>query len=56
MACVVGASAPLHTTAVGKSYVAALPEAQHEGLIESLDFVPVTERSITSADDFRAEI
>ena len=56
MTCVIGASAPLHTTAVGKSYMAALPDDQRDRLIEDLKLVSVTEHSITSADDLRAQI
>lgn len=56
MACVVGASVPVHTTAVGKCYVAALPDDQREALIKTLKFTRVTDRSITTADDFRRQI
>jgi len=56
MTCVVGASAPLHTTAVGKSYLAALPDSERERIIEGLDFVAVTDHSITTAEAFRAQI
>jgi IclR family KDG regulon transcriptional repressor len=56
MACVVGASVPLHTTAVGKSYVAALPDDRREALIHALKFARITDRSITSAEDFRTQI
>jgi IclR family KDG regulon transcriptional repressor len=56
MACIVGASVPLHTTAVGKSYVAALPDDRREALIRAMKFVRVTGRSIASADHFRTQI
>jgi DNA-binding IclR family transcriptional regulator len=56
MACIIGASVPLHTTAVGKSFVAALPDDRREILIRKMKFARVTQSSITSASAFRAQI
>ncbi|WP_443197973.1 IclR family transcriptional regulator [Pseudarthrobacter sp. CCNWLW247] len=46
----------LHTTAVGKALVAFAEDAERERLLEELDLEPLTERSITDRDVFRAEI
>jgi DNA-binding IclR family transcriptional regulator len=46
----------LHTTAVGKALVAFAEDSERERLLEELDLEPLTERSITDRDAFRAEI
>jgi DNA-binding IclR family transcriptional regulator len=46
----------LHTTAVGKALVAFAEDSERERLLEELDLEPLTERSITDRDVFRAEI
>jgi DNA-binding IclR family transcriptional regulator len=42
----VGQSMPLYSTALGKAILAALPEAESEGLAWQMEFVPRTERTI----------
>jgi DNA-binding IclR family transcriptional regulator len=46
----------LHTTAVGKALVAFAEDSERERLLEELKLDPLTERSITDRDAFRAEI
>lgn len=46
----------LHTTAVGKALVAFAEDSERERLLEELELVPLTDRSITDRDAFRAEI
>jgi DNA-binding IclR family transcriptional regulator len=46
----------LHTTAVGKALVAFAEDSERERLLEELELDPLTERSITDRDAFRAEI
>jgi DNA-binding IclR family transcriptional regulator len=46
----------LHTTAVGKALVAFAEDSERERLLEELELEPLTERSITDRDAFRAEI
>ena len=46
----------LHTTAVGKALVAFAEDSERQRLLEELDLEPLTERSITDRDVFRAEI
>ena len=52
----VGQTMPLHTTALGKAILAALPEADREALYLQMDFAPRTARTIRSVEQFRAEI
>lgn len=52
----VGLSAPLHATAVGKVLVADLPESERERVAAGLDYVPLTESTITSAGEYLAEL
>jgi DNA-binding IclR family transcriptional regulator len=46
----------LSATAVGKALVAFAEDAEREKLLAELPLEPLTEKSITSRDDFRAEI
>ena len=46
----------LHTTAVGKALVAFAEDSERERLLEELELEPLTDRSITDRDAFRAEI
>ena len=56
MKCSLGVSVPLHTTAVGKAYLAFSPEDQRESALERLKLEDVTGHSITSRDALRAQI
>jgi DNA-binding IclR family transcriptional regulator len=52
----VGKRAPLHCTAVGKVLVAALGPARRAEVAGSLEFTPLTANTITSAEDYLAEL
>jgi len=52
----VGRTMPLHSTALGKALLAALPEDEREATYSRMDFAPQTERTILALDAFRAEI
>lgn len=56
MKCSLGVSVPLHTTAVGKAYLAFSPQDQRESTLERLRLDDVTGHSITSRDALRAQI
>ena len=52
----VGRTMPLHSTALGKALLAALPEEDREAKYRRMDFAARTDRTICGLDDFRAEI
>jgi DNA-binding IclR family transcriptional regulator len=52
----VGRTMPLHSTALGKALLAALPEEEREAKYRRMDFAPRTDRTISALDDFREEI
>jgi DNA-binding IclR family transcriptional regulator len=52
----VGQTMPLHTTALGKAILAALPERERETIVGQMDFAPRTARTIRSSVQFREEI
>lgn len=52
----VGRTMPLHSTALGKALLAALPEDEREAKYRRMDFAARTEYTICSLDEFRAEI
>jgi DNA-binding IclR family transcriptional regulator len=52
----VGQVMPLHSTSLGKAILAALPEEEREAKIARMDFVPRTDRTITTAAAFRREL
>jgi IclR family KDG regulon transcriptional repressor len=56
MACSLGVSVPLHSTAVGKIYLAHLPEAERDAILSQLALTQVTGHSITSVNALRSEI
>jgi DNA-binding IclR family transcriptional regulator len=56
LVCAVGQTLPLHSTALGKAMLSALPEVEREEKMARLDFAPKTERSIHDAAEFREEI
>lgn len=56
MACSLGATVPLHNTAVGKAHLAFLPEAEREAIMTQLPLPQVTGQSITSLAALRSEV
>jgi DNA-binding IclR family transcriptional regulator len=52
----VGRTMPLHSTALGKALLAALPDAEREARYRRMDFSPRTDQTISSLDAFREEI
>jgi DNA-binding IclR family transcriptional regulator len=52
----IGKRAPLHCTAVGKVLVAALPAARRESVARGLGYPALTATTITSAEDYLAEL
>ncbi len=56
MACSLGVSVPLHNTAVGKVYLAFLPEQEQQTMFQQLSLTQVTGRSITSLAELRSEM
>ena len=52
----VGQVMPLHSTSLGKAILAALPVNEREARIARMDFVPRTDRTITTVAAFRREI
>lgn len=52
----IGKRAPLYCTAVGKAILAFLPEADREGLIDTLDLIPQTSKTITDKAKLREEL
>ncbi|MFV0408038.1 MAG: IclR family transcriptional regulator [Propioniciclava sp.] len=52
----VGLRAALHATAVGKVLVADLPETERERVATEIDYVPMTDKTITNAADYLAEL
>jgi DNA-binding IclR family transcriptional regulator len=52
----VGRTMPLHSTALGKALLAALPEEEREAKYRRMDFAARTDRTICVLDDFRGEI
>jgi IclR family acetate operon transcriptional repressor len=51
-----GKLGPLHCTGQGKALVAFAPEPERARLIDELELVPMTPRTIVDRDAFRAEI
>lgn len=52
----VGQVMPLHSTALGKAFLAALPEDQRESRYGRLELTPRTERTLTTLDGLRADV
>jgi DNA-binding IclR family transcriptional regulator len=52
----VGQAMPLYSTALGKAIIAALPEDEREAKYKGMDFVPRTDRTICTVEEFREEI
>ncbi|UFU07928.1 IclR family transcriptional regulator [Ruania halotolerans] len=51
-----GSRRPLYATALGKAYLAALPEAELEDLLPTVDMPAVTPSTITTREALRAEL
>ncbi|GAA5174389.1 IclR family transcriptional regulator [Modicisalibacter zincidurans] len=56
MASYVGMPIPMHSTSVGKAYLAALGDAECEQYLEKLRLESITERTLTSLDALRDEL
>lgn len=52
----IGTSVPLHVTAVGKAYLAALPAAERAALLRGLPLPRHTEHTLTDRAAFQAEL
>lgn len=52
----VGQTMPLHSTALGKAMLAALPDEEREGIYRRMDFLPRTEKTICDLATFREAI
>lgn len=56
MASTVGTRVPFHTSSVGKAYLAALPAADADALIDRLELDPATDRSVTDRRSLRQRV
>lgn len=56
MASYIGMAVPMHSTSVGKAYLAALDESERERYLEQFDWEPVTARTIVDGARFRREL
>lgn len=52
----IGSKVPLHCTAIGKLFLAFLPEAKRARLIEQIDLVPFTHNTITTLAGLASEL
>ncbi|MDZ5811410.1 IclR family transcriptional regulator [Halorubrum sp. AD140] len=52
----VGTQQPIHSTALGKTILAHLPEERREEIFDEIEFVAQTENTITDLEQFREEI
>ena len=56
MASYIGMPVPMHSTSVGKAYLAALDEVTQEQYLAQLILEPVTQRTCTTLDALRSEL
>jgi DNA-binding IclR family transcriptional regulator len=56
MNCKLGSRRPLHSTALGKAYMSALPDEDRTALIERLDLVRFTANTITDPQRLEADL
>jgi DNA-binding IclR family transcriptional regulator len=56
MASYVGMAVPMHSTSVGKAFLAFLDEDESERYLEHLDWAPVTAKTIVDVERFRQEL
>lgn len=54
--CDVGTEDLLHSTAVGKAYLASLSDAALEELLESLDLAPITPATLSTPEALREDV
>lgn len=52
----IGKRAPLHCTAVAKILVSSLPESERRAVAASIDYVKLTDNTITTPDAYLAEL
>ena len=52
----IGSRVPLHCTAIGKLFLAYLPERQRKALVTTLDLQRFTPNTITTAEALEAEL
>jgi len=52
----IGQTMPLHSTALGKAMLAALPDEERESIYRRMDFLPRTDRTICDLATFRTAI
>lgn len=52
----VGMRRPVYSTALGKALVAFIPEEQRESVLNSINFSPLTPRTITTLAQFKREL
>lgn len=52
----VGSKVPLHCTAIGKLFLAFLPEAKSAALIRRIEFTSYTQATITTSEALKAEL
>lgn len=56
MASRIGTNVPMHSTAVGKAYMAALEPSSFEKLLKDLDLQPLTGKTVTDRELLRAQV
>ncbi len=52
----IGSRRPLHSTSMGKTILAFLPEHRVKKMLETIDLIPFTSRTITKKSDLRSEL
>ncbi|MDD3777057.1 MAG: IclR family transcriptional regulator [Actinomycetota bacterium] len=52
----IGLEVPFYCTAVGKAILAAMPEHQREEIMDSIEFIVYTQKTITNQEQLRQEI
>ena len=56
MGSMIGKTAPLHCTGVGKAILAFLPEAEQETILARMEYQPFTANTIRSAEEMAEEL
>ncbi len=52
----IGLRVPLHCTALAKVLLAGVPATERRRIAEEIEYTPLTDRTITNAEDFLAEL
>lgn len=52
----VGTQQPMYSTSLGKAVLAYLPDDQRDAIIDTIEFVPKTPKTITSKEELNAEL